>query len=281
MADELLLQMHPSQTGLTTQAVLYDNSGAPLATVALSDLSNGIYVADMPGAIPAGRVLVQYEQDLGGAAGTQYLGHDNFWWTGSARMEDLVITNVDAQISSLQTEAAADLRHTDQLAQHGQTQADIAALNNPSSADIATAVWGAASRTLTSLAGLTFDAAALNDISTAVEAALLNEGDGQLLLDAIVQKINSDLDVNAIELAAIATAVRSELATELARIDVPVSDLETEADAATRQTALLAAITAASFDETTILQNQAVLNNGIRDASLRVPHLAALVDDGS
>lgn len=60
-------------------------------------------------------------------------------------------------------------------------------------------------------------------IATATESALINEGDGQQLIDAIIQVINSSLDVPALELAAIGNAVRTELATELARIDAAVS----------------------------------------------------------
>ena len=67
--------------------------------------------------------------------------------------------------------------------------------------------------------------AAVGDIPTTaqIEAALLNEGDGQQLIDAILQRINADLDVPALELSAIASAIRTELAVELARIDANVS----------------------------------------------------------
>lgn len=58
---------------------------------------------------------------------------------------------------------------------------------------------------------------------TAIEAALINEGDGQQLINAILQVINTNLDVPALELTAIAQAVRSELTTELARIDAAIS----------------------------------------------------------
>jgi hypothetical protein len=60
-------------------------------------------------------------------------------------------------------------------------------------------------------------------IATAVEAALINEGDGQQLIDAILDVINSNLDLPALELTAIAQAVRSELATELGRIDAAIT----------------------------------------------------------
>lgn len=56
-----------------------------------------------------------------------------------------------------------------------------------------------------------------------IEAALINEGDGQQLIDAILQVINANLDLPALELTAIGQAVRSELTTELARIDAAIS----------------------------------------------------------
>jgi hypothetical protein len=63
-------------------------------------------------------------------------------------------------------------------------------------------------------------------IATAVEAALINDGDGQQLINAILQIINSNLDLPALELQAIAQAVRSNLATELTRISsIPTNPL--------------------------------------------------------
>ena len=78
------------------------------------------------------------------------------------------------------------------------------------------------------------DIAGLNDLSSAdvtaavpttaeIEAAIINEGDGTAVLQAILDKINNDLDISGTELAAIAGAVRTELSTELARIDVAIS----------------------------------------------------------
>lgn len=60
-------------------------------------------------------------------------------------------------------------------------------------------------------------------LATVIEAALLNEGDGQQLIDAILQVINSNLDLPALELSAISSAVRAELSTELSRIDANIS----------------------------------------------------------
>ena len=78
---------------------------------------------------------------------------------------------------------------------------------------------------------------ALNDLSSAdvtaavpttaqIEAALLNEGDGQQLIDAIVQAIGNE----NITAATIAAEVRSNLATELARIDADVSSAQTPSE---------------------------------------------------
>lgn len=89
------------------------------------------------------------------------------------------------------------------------TAAQVAALENISAADVAAAVPTTA------------------QISTAVEAALLNEGDGQALIQAIIDRINSDLDITALEEQAIAAAVRANLSVELARIDATISSRST------------------------------------------------------
>ena len=81
-------------------------------------------------------------------------------------------------------------------------EATVNALNNLSSADITSAVPTAA------------------QIAIAVEAALINEGDGQQLIDAILQVINSNLDLPALEIQAIAQAVRTELSSELGDIGI-------------------------------------------------------------
>ena len=110
--------------------------------------------------------------------------------------------------------------------------ADLSVL--PTALQIASTVWAHATRSLTDKTGFELSTAERMAIATAVEAAIINEGDGQQVVDAIVQAINSDLDINGLELAAIAGAVRTELAVELARLDVDVSSRESELDAAAR-----------------------------------------------
>ena len=55
-----------------------------------------------------------------------------------------------------------------------------------------------------------------------IEAGLLNEGDGQQLIDGILQMINASLDLPSLQLAAIGDAVRNAIP-ELANLDASVS----------------------------------------------------------
>lgn len=57
-----------------------------------------------------------------------------------------------------------------------------------------------------------------------IEAAIINDADSHAVLQAIVDKINSvDPDLSGLTLSAIAAAVRTNLTTELARIDAAIS----------------------------------------------------------
>lgn len=82
-------------------------------------------------------------------------------------------------------------------------QADLAALNNISAAD----VWASATRTLTDKAGFELTLAERAAIATAVEQSILNEGDGQAVLNAIVGAIgNTNIDQ-----VALVAAIRADL----------------------------------------------------------------------
>lgn len=75
------------------------------------------------------------------------------------------------------------------------------------------------SRTITALPALPTDwitaasisAGAVTKLATGIEAALLNDGDGQALIDALADFINTNLDLPALELAAIADTVWGRL----------------------------------------------------------------------
>lgn len=67
------------------------------------------------------------------------------------------------------------------------------------------------------------------DIATQVETAIITEGDGQAVLQAIADKIGNE----NLSAAAVASAVRTNLSVELARIDQPISSRATPGDLTT------------------------------------------------
>lgn len=128
-------------------------------------------------------------------------------------------------------------------------EATVAALNDLSTADITGAVPTAA------------------QIATAVEAAIINEGDGQQVIDAILQVFNSNLDIPSLELTAIAQAVRSELTTELGRIDVATST-RSDFDSSSDQVTTDAASRTASQADVSSLATQSSVDSVLNIAEL-------------
>lgn len=106
---------------------------------------------------------------------------------------------------------------------------------------------------------MTLTAGERSTLATVIEAALINEGDGQQLIDAILQVINANLDLPALELTAIAQAVRSELATELGRLDAAISTRLAAAGYTATDNATIAAIFTAAG--TTLPAQIAALND--------------------
>jgi hypothetical protein len=128
----------------------------------------------------------------------------------------------------------------------GAATRTLTSASGPTAADNATAVWGAASRTITGgtvdtltnaptvptaaaiatqvwavadKTGYSLTSAERTAIASAVEASILNEGDGQAILNAIVTAIGN----TNISQVALVAAIRSDLATELGRIDAAIS----------------------------------------------------------
>lgn len=97
---------------------------------------------------------------------------------------------------------------------------------------IVSAVWSAATRTLTATdkTGYSLTTGERSAIATSVESALINDGDGQQLIDAILQLINSNLDIPALELTAIAQAVRSALSDDFANVAIGLSPVTNAID---------------------------------------------------
>jgi hypothetical protein len=94
----------------------------------------------------------------------------------------------------------------------------------PTAADIASAVWAAADKT-----GYSLTSAERTAIATAVESSILNEGDGQAVLNAIVAAIgNSNVDQ-----IALVAAIRSDLERaggKLINLDATISSRLASAD---------------------------------------------------
>lgn len=108
--------------------------------------------------------------------------------------QSAIISEVDAnetKIDNLETKAQADVRQVALVAEHDSTQSDIASLPQDK-------------------LGYTITAAEHTNIANAVESAILNELDGQAVLDAIVQAIgNTNIDQPTL-VAAIITALDLE-----------------------------------------------------------------------
>ncbi len=143
--------------------------------------------------------------------------------------------SIRAEVDSNSTQLAAIVADTNELqtdwvnggrldnildARASQTSVD----DLPTNAELSTALGTSDDAMLAAIAALNDVTAA--EVATAVEAAILDEGDATALLAAIAAKVETfvinDGDASA-TLAAIGTAVRTNLATELARIDVATS----------------------------------------------------------
>jgi hypothetical protein len=111
-----------------------------------------------------------------------------------------------------------------------------------SAATIANAVWTAVTRSLN--VDVTISSAQVTAIAIGVEAAIINEDDSQQVIAAIVAAIGNTNITSGV----IASAVRSELATELARIDVATSTRASQ-------------LSVNSIPTTTLLSSDSRLNN--------------------
>ena len=147
-------------------------------------------------------------------------------------------------VADIRAELAVELGRLDASVSSRLASASYTAPTTPpTAAEITSAVWAAADKT-----GYSLTSAERTAIATAVEGSLLNEADGQAVLNAIVGAIGNtnlsevslvaavraDLERNGGKLDSIPTtsapsastvagAVRTELGTELGRIDAAIS----------------------------------------------------------
>lgn len=144
-------------------------------------------------------------------AGVPVAGVSDFRANVSALATSAQVSTIDANVDAILMDTSTTIP--------GQ----ISGLNNLSAADVDASLAAYDAPTKAELDAAQAAIIANTPTTTEIQAALIDEGDGQQLIDAILQVINSSLDLPPLELAAIAQAVRSELATELARIDANIS----------------------------------------------------------
>ena len=128
------------------------------------------------------------------------------------------LANLDAPVSSRSTYNGADTSGTTTLLSRLTTgragnldNLDATVSSRPTAADIATAVWAAATRTLTTAI----------DNSSTIAAAVWGYATGRTITGGTVDTLTNAPSVPSA--ATIASQVRTELSTELARIDVATS----------------------------------------------------------
>ena len=147
-------------------------------------------------------------------------------------------------VADIRTELAVELGRLDaSVSSRLAGSAYTAPTTPPTAAEITTAVWASADKT-----GYSLTSAERTAIAAAVESSILNEADGQAVLNAIVGAIGNqnlsevslvaavraDLERNGGKLdnipttsapsaSTVAGAVRTELGTELSRIDAAIS----------------------------------------------------------
>jgi hypothetical protein len=157
---------------------------------------------------------------------------------------DYIAPTSAPSVSDIRTELAVELGRLDaSVSSRLAGSSYTAPTTPPTAAEITTAVWAAADKT-----GYSLTSAERTAIAAAVEGSLLNEADGQAVLNALVSAIGNtnlsevslvaavraDLERNGGKLdsipttaapsaSAVAGAVRTELGVELGRLDASVS----------------------------------------------------------
>jgi hypothetical protein len=230
MPNELNIAL---KTGLTVTAQRYQAGAAVGSAINLSEVgTSGFYSGDMTGS--AGTYQLTFR-----SAGAN-VGSGSIVWDGTAEVASSAPTvvqirteldsnstklaNLDATISSrsnlttgdlpsvpsaasvasaVRSELTSELSNLDaSISSRLAGSAYTAPSTPPTTGDIASAVWAAADKT-----GYSLTSAERTAIATAVESSILNEGDGQAVLNAIVAAIgNSNVDQ-----IALVAAIRADL----------------------------------------------------------------------
>ena len=253
------------KTGLTVTIDIYDPSGSQIVTGgSATAIGGGLYSYTLSSNNNAEGEYAAIFKTTDSTVDSQHI--PSLWVLGRAGVENLdAATSSRLPSSSYTAPANSDISaiksKTDALpsdpADQSLVEAAIAGVTAPSAATVATAVRSELSTELarvdatisSRLASSAYSAAPTTaQIATAVEGSLLNEADGQAVLNAIVGaignqnlsevslvaavradlervggKIDSIPTTTAPSASTVAGAVRTELGTELGRIDAAVS----------------------------------------------------------
>jgi hypothetical protein len=255
MANELNIAL--AKSGLTVTAQRYQSGAAVGSAISCPETgSTGFYSGNMTGT--AGTYQVAFI-----SAGAN-VGSGSIVWDGTAEVAPSTLTTGDLpsvpSAASVATAVRTELTEISNLDASVSSRLASSAYTAPTSAPTAAAVASAVRTELTEISNLdatvssrlassAYSAAPTTaQIATAVEGSLLNEADGQAVLNAIVGAIGNqnlsevslvaavraDLERNGGKIDSIPTssapsastvagAVRTELATELGRLDASVS----------------------------------------------------------
>jgi hypothetical protein len=222
MPNELNIAL---KTGLTVTAQRYQAGAAVGSAINLSEVgTSGFYSGDMTGS--AGTYQLTFR-----SAGAN-VGSGSIVWDGTAEVASSTLTTGDlpsvpsaASVASAVRTELTELSNLDASVSSRLAGSAYSAPSTPPTAgDIASAVWAAADKT-----GYSLTSAERSAIAAAVESSILNEGDGQAVLNALVAAIgNSNVDQ-----IALVAAIRADLERtggKLINLDATISSRLASAD---------------------------------------------------
>ena len=249
MANELNIVL--AESGATVTCQPYQAGVAVGSPISLTEIgTSAVYSGNMTGS--AGTYILAFND------GTENVGVGSIVWSGSAEVPVSTLTSGDLPSVPTASDNATAVRA--ELTELANLDASVssrlagssytAPTTPPTAAEITTAVWSAADKT-----GYSLTSAERTAIAAAVESSILNEADGQAVLNALVSAIGNtnlsevslvaavraDLERNGGKLdnipttaapsaSAVASATRTELSTELSRIDQSISSRLASAD---------------------------------------------------
>lgn len=181
-----------------TEGLIIDDAGDEFTTKALENAptSSNVNVVAVGGDVVTGPD--DLKADVSGIPTNPVLDND-------ARLN-----NLDAPISGITVPTAAEIyTYFTSSSRENAFKADVAALATQATVDAI--VVSISNLNDISPAEVTAAVPTATEIAVAVEAAIIDEGDGQQVIDAILQVFNANLDLPALELVAIANQVETTL----------------------------------------------------------------------